>query len=426
MRERILAILTRQRRRLLAARAAEAAAVGGVAGGLTAAALMAARILLGRYPAGAAALCALPLVAGLIVAASRRARAALHAQPPVAWSAALVLLGCGAGGIAAALAGLLQHVPKNWLFLILPAGSLLPAVVAVASAASLGRVAMDVDRRADLGERLSTAWELLAREDDAPFAAAVQDQAIDQLARRDLKRVRFWNRTRATVGALGLAVLAGCLMLPWAPLETPEAARARHWQTVSRRAGESLTQPLAVLAGSIAAADGKLAGQVRRLEDLARLLRQGRAEHAAQWEGRVVDLDKLATELRRASQSEDTPPAVKRQLAELIEAVERASARIAAAMAEEAPARGQGELAEPGSRPAMPATPAAWAAVYHPGYVSATGPASTGPAPGLVERPLPFDEAWAAARRRAAESLRGEGVPAEYRRLVRDFFAVEQ
>ena len=86
MRERILAILTRQRRRLLAARAAEAAAVGGVAGGLTAAALMAARILLGRYPAGAAALCALPLIAGLIVAASRRARAALHAQPQVALS----------------------------------------------------------------------------------------------------------------------------------------------------------------------------------------------------------------------------------------------------------------------------------------------------------------------------------------------------
>ena len=429
MRERILAILTRQRRRLLAARAAEAAAVGGVAGGLTAAALMAARILLGRHPAGAAALCALPLIAGLIVAASRRARGALHAQPPVAWAAAAVLLGCGAGGIAAALAGLLEHVPKNWLILILPAGSLLPAVVAVASAASLGRVAMDVDRRADLGERLSTAWELLAREDDAPFAAAVQDQAIDQLARRDLKRVRFWNRTRATVGALGLAVLAAGLMLPWAPLETPEAARARRWQAVSRRAGESLTQPLAVLGGPFAAVDGKLAGQVRRLEDLARLLREGRAEHAAQWEGRVVELDTLAAALRRASQAEDTPPAVKRQLAELIEAVERASARIAAAMAEEppaAPARGAAELAEAATRPAAGGPPAAWATVYHPGYVSATRPPTTGPAPGLVERPVPFDEAWAAARRRAAESLRGEGVPAEYRRLVRDFFAVEQ
>ena len=245
---------------MLAARAAEAAAVGGIAGGLTAAALMAARILLGRYPAGAVALCALPLVAGLIVAASRRSRAALHAQSPVAWAAAAVLLGCGAGGLAAALAGLFEHVPKNWLFLILPAGSLLPAVVAVASAAPLGRVAMDVDRRADLGERLSTAWELLAREDDAPFAAAVQGQAIDQLARRDLKHVRFWNRTRATIGALGLAALGACLMLPWAPLETPEAARARRWQAVSRRAGESLTQPLAVLGGPGADPQGPAGG----------------------------------------------------------------------------------------------------------------------------------------------------------------------
>ena len=420
MREGLVAILTRQRRRMVAVRAAEAFAVGGVASALAAAAIMAGRIVVGRYPLAAGALCSLPLLGGMALAASRRARAGVHAQAPVAWAIAVTMIICGGAAAAATVTSTLILLPKNWCVLVVPFGALPPVVLALAFAARLQTVARDVDGRAGLSERLTTAWELASSEGDSAFAAAVEAQAIEHTSRR-LGGVRYWTRTRATIGALGLAVLTVALMLPWESLETPQAARDRRWRAASARAADALLGPLATLADSIVADRPALAEDVRRLEGLARLLADGRPELAADWQGRVVDLDNLAASLREAMQSEDLTPAARERIMALLSAIEQASADIVASMGPEAPDRHAARAPSETARPAEAVGPTGWVSVYDPRYAATTAPSvdtSSQPA-------LPFDQAWANARRRAAESLRADGIPAKYRPLIRDFFAVE-
>ena len=430
VRERIVTILRRQRRRLVAIRAAEAAAVGGIAGSLAAAGIMGGRILAGRYPLGAILPCVLVTLAGVIVAASRRGRLALHPVGTVGWSVGVLLIVSGAGATAAAAAGVLAAVPTSGLALLAGAFLIAPVVVSVAAGAPLVAVALDIDRRARLRERLSTAWQINQDHTHEPFADAVQAQALARIDRGELADVRFWSRTRKTAGALALSVLAAALMLLWTPLETPEAVRARRYGSASRRAAASIAQPLAALGGPIAEADADLAGQVRRLEELVGLLRQGLPERAVEWRGQVIELDELAAALREAARSGELDPTVRQRLAELADAVEHAADTIAAAMAESADA----ELATdaPATVPAdlTSPEPVGWVNVFDVRYELATRPSApypprTEPSEIRIAADVPFDEAWAAARGRAAESLRRQAVPAEYRQLVRDFFAVE-
>ena len=230
MHERVVTILRRFRRRVLAARAAEAAAVGGAGGALVAAVLMAARILARVYPYLTAGLCAAPLVGGIVLAAWPRARRSLGPKPLLQWYVIALLAVCGAAGLACAVSGALLAVPKNWLLLIAPAGGALAAAAVLVRGASTQAVAMLVDRRAGLREKLSTAWELQQVGGQSPFARAVQDQAAAAAGDDGLARLRFWDRTPATLGALGLALAAAALMLPWSELESPAARRRRHWR----------------------------------------------------------------------------------------------------------------------------------------------------------------------------------------------------
>lgn len=433
MRERIVDILGRFRRQVVAVRSAEAAAVAGAAGALAAAFLMVARILTARHPAIAAGLCAAPLAGGMALAAWGRARRRLNAQPMIQWCLPALLMVCGAAALAAQVAGLMQAVPKNLLILIAPAAAAVAAGLVLARPAPVGSVAALLDRRARLAERLSTAWELHQRRDGSAFARAVQHQAALAAKTPALSRVRFWDRTRATAGALGLALAVAALMLPWEPLESPHARQARLWRQAGPQAAELLEMNLPILDAETIASAKDLPGHLRRLEALTASLRSARPEEAAEWQGRVIELDRIAQALREVIRSGRADPTATRRIRRLLEAIERASTELAEAMA-----AGGAELARAGAEgvepdqvtPARPAQtqPSGWTTVFNPQYVELLGP-TTASAPGdggpAVEPPpqVPYDRQWAAARARAADALGKAPLPGPYRQLIRDFYS---
>jgi hypothetical protein len=431
VRDHVLTILSGLRRRMLAVRAAEAAAVGGVAGGLTCAFVMAARIVAARQAAAAGALCAVPLLAGAALLAFRRTRARLELPSPLRWYAAGLPAAVGAAGVASVLTGAFVRVPKNWLFGLVPAGAALAAILVLIRGATMRAVAASVDRRARLRERLSTACELAESVEDAAFARAVRDQALAAAGRRDLRRVSFWSRTPATLGALGLAVAAAALMLPWEPLEPPEAVLGRRWQQVSAQAGKLLQQPLEMLDVQRITGNANVATAVRQLRELAERLRSGEPTDAKRWRGEVVELQELAAALRQAVKTGQLDADAAAQISQLIQTLDQVADEITGGMAGAAPGPARVEdtaAAQTPPRQPSEAAPVGYATVYNPGYSNLISPATdTAPAAHGAERPtlaqVPYDQAWAAAQRRAAEALSSQDVPGEYRQLIRDFFA---
>ncbi len=419
---------------MLAARAAEAAAIGATAGGLAAAALMGAWILAGRHPLAAVCLCAAPPLGGLAATLHAKAAARLRLDPALRWFLAALTVLAGGSAAAAVLAGAFSYLPKNWLILLVPVAAAAAASVALVRGASLRQVAASADRRAGLRERLSTAWEVAEAKADSAFARAVQQQALATVQRPDLRKLSFWKRTRATSAALGLALLAAALMLPWEPLASPAAIAQQHWQQASRQAGQLLQQQLAGLDPQRLSQDPQLAAALAKLQDIATLLRAPEAGQAAHWRGQVIDLEELATSLRRAVASGRLEPQAAGQLRQLIQTLEAAAAEIAEGMGQTAPqyAHGPGQADTEGTSLPSPQPAGGYATVYNPSYAELTSTASA-PTPG--EAPpvapaapvqMPYEQAWDAARRRAAEALRAQAVPARYRQLVRDYFSSDR
>ena len=425
MPERIASILKRCRRRLVTVRAAEAAALAAIVAAPAAAALMAARILLGQYPAAAAGLVALPMAAGGVMAAWPAGRKALGG-PRMQWALTALLLGLGAAGAAALAAGALAQAPKDAIVLIVPACSLAGAVAVAVRGTPMSHVAMGLDRKAQLAERLSTAWELRDRSGDTPFIRAVHDQAAAAIAGGRLAGVRFWTRTRATLAALALALVPAAVLLPWAPLESPAALRHGQWRQVAPQAGEAIAAEIqAALAG--AATPAELAGTLERMEALARALESGDAAEAEHWEGTVIELEDLAQAIRRFLREGDADPATRQRLGRLLRVLEQAAVDIAAGMG------GAGAVPRPidPETVKLPAphegSPAGWATVYDPLYEGRVDPAAGGDDPSAPEAPpvhqAPYDRQWMLARARAARAIDDRQVPWEYRELVEEFFS---
>jgi len=434
--DQVLTILSRLRRRIVALRTAEAAAFGATVAALVCVFVMAGWVLAGRYALAAAAVCAVPLLGGLAVAASRRLRGRLAAEALLRWYGAALPAGIGAAAVACTLTGAYARLPKNAIILLIPASAAVAAALTLLRRPSLRAVAASVDQTARLRERLSTAWELSEAGDDSAFSQAVRSQAEAAAGPRDLRRVSFWQRTSATVAALGLSIVAAALMLPWQPLRPPDAALEQRWQQVGGRAGASLQEQLAALEREGIADRAEIAPTIARLRELAGRLRSARPTDARQWSGQVVELEQLTRAVRRAVDSGQLEPAAARRLAELTDALDQLAAEIAEDMG------GQVEYAasadsqappppQPSSRPAVPG----YATVYNPDYAALARPATTDTAPGAdadeqpaiaAVRQVPFEQAWAAARRRAAEAISRRDVPAEYRQLVADFFAAER
>jgi hypothetical protein len=434
--ERIVTILGGLRRRLVLTRAAEAAAVAGAVGGVTAAALMAAWILAGRYPLAASALSGALAVAGVFLAARPAWRERLHPARPVQWLLTLLLAVCGLAGAVLVLGGAFVAVQKNWLLLVLPASAAGGAAACLVSPAPLSSVAVWADHQARLRERLSTAWELIQRRQQSGFAQAVRRQAL--AAAEDIRPggIRFWTRTRATLGALLLAVAAAGMMLPWEVLESPALRQQRLWRQVGPQAGQSLEEQLAVLEKDLLAGSPQVAGQVARLAELARQLRAARPEDARQWRARAAELDQVVQAIRRAVESGQLTGAARQQAEQLIRALEDVSAQLAEGMAAGTTELAGGQVRQPpgSERPFAPSTrqaPRGWTTVYNPRYaLLATAPGAetaTSPAGIEVESPPvagePYEQAWQQARRRAAQAAARADVPPQYRQLIRDFFA---
>jgi len=420
--ERIVDIVARLRARLLAARAAEAAGVGAAVGGLAAALMMGARILQPVYPAPAALLAGAPLAPAAVLAASPRLRRRVGSSRLLQACVLGLLALCGAGGLALAATGALAAVGKNWLFAIAPGGAAVGAAVVLARGVSLSSAAADVDRRAALKDRLATALELCESGDESLFARQVRRQVLDARRRRAWRGMRFWNRTRATAAAATLALLAAAVMLPVEPLESSSARRQRQWVRLAPAAGRALAEGLAALGPD--AASGNAAEALGRLEALAGALRQARPAEAEGWQGKVIELDRLAEALREAVASGRLDPATAARLRRVIDVVEKAAADLAEGMS--GPSEALAAVPPPPATAPSASPPAGWTGVYNPAYaeVARTRPAEAAPetAPAAVPAALPFDRQWAAARRRAADALRARAVPPEYRRLVRDFF----
>ncbi len=427
MTDHILSILGGFRRRLVAVRAIEAGAVGGTACALSAASLMGGWTLAGEFTAAAALLCVLPLAAGLTLAASKRLQSGLHAERLIRWFIIILLIACGLAGAACVLTGTYVYLPKNWLFLIFPAGVFLSIVIVLVRGAALRNIAVLVDRRSSLRERLSTALELVQSGERSPFAEAVHAQALAAADKRDFRRVGFWTAARATGGAFGLAVVAAALMLAVEPLESPSARQQRRWQGISSQAGENILKQLATVKAQTAD-DSAIAEQIRRLEKLAETLRAARGGDAKQWRGKVVELDEITKALRDAVNSGKVDAVAAERIGRLIDAMERTAAAIAEGMGGNEYVRTGSDGESPGWAEGPQFTPparteASWAplTVYNPSAATPTTTA-TDTAPAGINVQIPYDRAWADARRRAAEAMDKGTVPAEYRQLVRDFF----
>ena len=422
MSERIVGILGRLRGRLLLARLAEAAAVGATAGAVTATLLMSGRIVVDVAPRAAAGVSCIPLAGGVASLLWPRLRKSLGGPAAVQWLVVALAVVGGAAGAAWALSGSAVFAGKNSLALISPIAGLIAAALVLLRGESLATVAVAVDRRADLKARLATALELAESGQKGVFADQVQAQVLSDTQRQRIRGVRFWTRSRATVGALVLSVLAMLLMLPWEPIESEASRQRRQWAALAPAAAGDIEDSLA---GLDAAAIRGLTEQIGRLEAMAADLRTAKAIDSEQWRGKVVELDALAEVLRGVLRSGQVDSATAERLKGILRAVEQASAALAGPMGSRFVRRGP---VDPTTLPAATrSAPVGWTSVYNPAYAefASTRPAvgSENPAPPALA--APFDRQWLAARRAAAESLRRQSAPAEYRQLIRDFFATD-
>jgi hypothetical protein len=302
-----------------------------------------------------------------------------------------------------------EALARGWLpAILMPLGALALAAPVLLRGVSVRAAAMALDARAGLGERLATAAELAESARAAtPAARCVAAQAVAAANDADAARFPLWRRTRATAGALGLVVVL-CAALALVP--APAAP------------GDGAAPPGAAATGDDDGRKLVLAAPPENL-DPRRAIRL--ADLAAGERARYIDA------LRRAAEGENDPRKAQalRDVADAIEAADADAIRRALDALTRArgllPEELAAELAAPGGGKADGA--AGQVSVYSEQYAEALAAKNGGaPAAGGRDGAREFvarDDAWAEARRRAAEALRGGSpVPAKYRPVLRRFF----
>ena len=311
-------------------------------------------------------------------------------------------LGVIVGGLAAAAGQIVLWMAgrphRAAGIMILAAGLLAGAIVALIKGVSLRQAARYVDNRAALDERLTTAVELAAAGDRSPAARCVYAQAAEAARCAEASAVNLWVRGRVTASGAMLAVLL-CGTLAMLPQR--------------RGADEQIIDALAEMSPEVVRALAEEFARAARAADanaplLARAVEATKQKDARALAAILADLRRRGVRLVRIVRPEV----------------------LARATAGGSDANGSAE-----TRPAAPSTGGpdryaggpvhVWDPLYdkfNPGRRSTTKPAG-------IDDPLPvvsYGDAWSAARLRAAGALRTSSIPPEYRRMVRDFFSDRQ
>lgn len=397
MEQDLLDILRGRARALLARRVIEAAVVAATAGSLCAAAAAAAWALAPLLPYVASILAAAPLLFGvaMLVLPGIGRRAGLDRTLAFVVAAFCIAVGAGAAGCIAS--GMYAGLPKAAIgAALVPLGALAGAVAAAVRGASAIEVALLIDRRARLDERMGTAAELASTgRDETPAAACLRDQAVAALRGR-ASRVSFWSRGRATVAAAGLAVVL-CATVTLLP--------DLHRDPTGPLAGLTERRRQQLAARALRAATNERTDPAQAA-DLARLAQAVKALDESEF-------DRIVRRLKKAGFS------VVDVLGAALAAGSGRSGGPGDGAGDNGGESGQNDGSHTASRPGLPAggDVLAWSPTEIKGE-PATARASVGPG-----RFVPFETTWAVARDRAADALRRGDLPPRHRRLVRDFFA---
>jgi len=311
-------------------------------------------------------------------------------------------LGVIVGGLAAAAGQIVFWMAgrphRAAGIMILAAGLLAGAIVALIKGVSSRQAARYVDSRAALDERLTTAVELAAAGDRSPAAQCVYAQAARAARSAEASAVSLWVRGRVTAAGAMLAVLlcGALVMLP------------QH-----RGAGERIINALGGMSPEAVKALAEEFARAARAADANAPLLARAAKATRQKDARV--LAAILADLRRRG-------------VRLVRIVRPDVLALATAGGSDA--NGSVE-----TRPAPPSTTGpnryaggpvhVWDPLYgkfNSGRRSTTQTAGTDDPPPVVN----YSDAWTAARLRAAGALRTGSIPPEYRRMVRDFFSDRQ
>jgi hypothetical protein len=439
----VLAVLRGAARRLLVVRAAEAAAAGAVTAGLAVTAAQAG-LLAGRaHPALGVAIALLPIAAAAAVLRWPALRRAVRLDGRDARMVAATACGVAAIGALVVLAG--RAVPQGRLLLpivLVPLGALAAAAGVALRGVTPAQAALYHDIRFGLAERLTTAAELAetpvaggqapARRSgggpDGQVARWVFSQAVAAAGQADLPRRGLWRRTRATAGALVLAA-ALCAVLALISPPGSAGASAGSFDDIRVRARMLTPGEKRQLVETLQ----RLADRVER-DPALRLLLLAAAAAAA----KDQQLDRRLIELQDAVGDADDA-----QAAAIAQSILRAVGLPAGpdgggdgqGAAGAVKLAGNGHAVSPAptidantidANAAEKPLPAR-TFVYNPAYAAlADANAPSAPQAGTPARQfVPLDDAWSQARARAAQAMRANTIPPEYRDIVRRFFEMQ-
>lgn len=411
MNDELLSILRSARRKLLATRVLESAAVMTTVGAVFAAAGQGALLVMARFPHVGFAIVSVVIVlfvpACWFVLDRRRCLEDVGALPFVISFFACFLDSVLVLGVTIpAWQGLPRMAAPAIGILVVAA---IGAGMALARGAGLREVAAMLDAKAGLRERLSTAAELaLSREPLPPSAPVIFAQALTALKESRPQRLPMWSATAALPACMVLA-LAVCLALAFLPDFGPARPGGRLDQfsqavpALTREQRQRLAEAFRAAASQQAAAPAVS----RELVKAAAIVEIQDAQELQQVLQKLQDagyapLSAVPPDLLAAA-GLPTPTTLAAE-----GNGDRTGLARAANEANESPSLGGG-----------------YVSVYDPRYAAYARPAE---ADAIIAQPapraaVPFADAWALARARAADHAQRGEVPAAYRPLVRDFFA---
>lgn len=421
MHRQVLSILHRHAIRLLAARCRQRSVRAGTAGALAAAVVVLAGTWAFSHPWATRALCiaAIASLAGVLSAVGlsimpwRLAGGNLRApaRKPgeiLARSAGVdlvaVVVALAAWTAVAVWPGELVTLPRWCPLVLCPLAAVVAAAATAIKGVTLHEAAAWLDARGNLRQRLVTAAELAHASDACPAALAVYAQALEALAKANAQPPTPAHSAHPSAAAFGLSLALAALLtfVPVVGLPTPDDGLVRLAQAVPTLSAAQRAQLTEAFRQAAAAADPNIAAQLARAATVVEV-------QDAQ------ELQKVLAKLREMGyQPLDALPA----------------SVLAAA--------GLGPRGGPGASPlpvvkvtdANPAPPAVrdgdgTVRVFDPAYAALVKAASTQNI-AFDASMASFEDAWFAARARAAAAARSGQFPPQYQQLIRDYFRVQK